>query len=273
MGKKEKNLIVTIASALVVLASVIFICVYFTDVYRSKIEYRKQQAENLRLGRDAERRARETAARQAADEELQAARQEAQEEAAEESEHDWQALKEQNQDIYAWLSIPDLGLEYPVLQSEKDDYYLTHNADGERDASGGIYSNACNRTDFSDLHTILYGHNMKNGTMFGTLSDIGEAELAENGMVYMYTEEKKMTYRIWKVVEFSDVYIPDTYSVRSRQGLESFLGAVKGSPAYFSEEGLEISGEDKILTLSTCVGGKSTKRCLVVARLEEECTD
>lgn len=268
---REKKKLIVIA-ALAAIASAIFILVYFAEVYQTKKQYEEIQEEILRKAHDAERSAKQEAVRKSVEEKLLAeeeARRE-QEERQKEKERRWAELENQNRDIYAWISIPDLEIEYPVLQNEKDDFYLNHNADREWEAAGSIYSNSCNKKDFSDVNTVLYGHNMKNGTMFGKLSDIGETQLKENGVVYIYTRDKKLTYLIYAAVEFSDVYLPDAYSVRSQKGLASFVKAVDKSSSYFRREGMEIKEEDKVLTLSTCVGGNGTKRCLVVARLDKD---
>ena len=85
---------------------------------------------------------------------------------------DIQKLQEtENPDIYAWIYIPGTKVNYPVLQHPTDDtYYLNYNIDGSKGLPGCIFSEkAYNGKDFSDHNTVLYGHNMKNGTMFGCL--------------------------------------------------------------------------------------------------------
>lgn len=270
MKKRKKRCAVIAAAVSTAVISAAFVFAYFYSEYDVHKQYQTFKEELLQQARDAERWEKQQAVKQSVEEKRRREEEERRrlEEERRRSEHDWDALKEQNPDIYAWLSIPDLELEYPVLQNARDDFYLNHNVKKEAEAAGSIYSNSCNRKDFSDINSILYGHNMKNGTMFGRLSEIRETDLAKDGKIYLYTEEKKLTYHVWAAVEFSDVYIPDAYGVRSKDGLESFLKAVEKSPAYFKREDMELSREDKILTLSTCVGGNRERRCIVVARLE-----
>ena len=81
-------------------------------------------------------------------------------------------LKKNNSDLYAWITIPDTNIDYAVAQSElseDDNFYLNHNIDKEYEFAGTIYSQHKNSKDFSDFCTVLYGHNMLNGTMFATL--------------------------------------------------------------------------------------------------------
>ena len=83
---------------------------------------------------------------------------------------DFAALQEENSDVYAWIYVPGTNGDYPVLQHPEDDtYYLEHNMDGSKGLPGCIYTESVNTKDFTDPNTVLYGHNMKNGTMFSDL--------------------------------------------------------------------------------------------------------
>ena len=85
---------------------------------------------------------------------------------------DFRALKAQNPDIYAWLYIPGTDINYPVCQSTNDVYYLTHNTQGGLDANGALYTeSAYNGKGFTDPVTVIYGHNMRSGKMFGNLEE------------------------------------------------------------------------------------------------------
>ena len=86
--------------------------------------------------------------------------------------YDFGQLHEQNEDIYAWIVVPGTQVDYPLLQSETDNYYLDYNLDHSKGYPGCIYTNQCNRKDFSDYNTVLYGHNMKNGSMFGSIHSL-----------------------------------------------------------------------------------------------------
>lgn len=193
----------------------------------------------------------------------------------EETGRDFATLKEQNEDIYAWLTVPGTEIDYPVLQSEEDNFYLTHNLEKKSDRYGSIYSNAsCNGTDFSDYNTILYGHNMKNGSMFAGLHKYEEKRFfEENPYFYIETEQGKNTYQIIVAAEYTDVYIPSQYDMKSSSSVTEFLKSVcSGENAdgkiNINEE-IEIEEVEHIVTLSTCVGGKSTKRYLVIGTLLE----
>ncbi len=83
---------------------------------------------------------------------------------------DFDSLKEINGDIVAWIKCKELGINYPVVQGTDNSYYLTHTFSGEEHISGCIFMDCVNKTDFTDDNTILYGHNMKDGSMFGSFS-------------------------------------------------------------------------------------------------------
>ena len=82
---------------------------------------------------------------------------------------DFAALKEINPDIVAWLTIPGTNIDYPIAQHSDNDYYLHHLFTGEWNSSGCLFMDCRNELDFSDRHTIIYGHHMDNGTMFQNL--------------------------------------------------------------------------------------------------------
>ncbi|MCD7708953.1 MAG: class B sortase, partial [Clostridiales bacterium] len=83
---------------------------------------------------------------------------------------DWDSLRETNSDIYAWIYIPGTNVDYPVLQHPTDDtYYLNYNMNGTRGYPGCIYTELATSKEFTDFNTVIYGHNMRNKTMFATL--------------------------------------------------------------------------------------------------------
>lgn len=82
---------------------------------------------------------------------------------------DFNKLEEINPDVIAWIEIPGLEISYPVVQGRDNDYYLHHLITGENHKSGSIFMDFHNQEDLSDRNTIIYGHNMKDGSMFGTL--------------------------------------------------------------------------------------------------------
>ena len=186
-----------------------------------------------------------------------------------EKEVDFAELQENtNEDIYAWIYIPDTKIDYPVLQHPTDNtHYLNYNLDGSRGYPGCIYTEDYNEKDFTDPNTVLYGHNMKNGTMFAGLHKYGDSEyLEEHPYVYIYTEEGLLVYEIFAAYQSGDehiLYAHDSFEDRKVYGkyLEEILSM--RSMGSVLKEGAEVTEDSRIITLSTCISGKPNNRFLV----------
>jgi sortase B len=182
---------------------------------------------------------------------------------------DWDALAEENPDIYAWIYIPGTEIDYPVLQREgDDDYYLDHNLDGSSGYPGCIYSQASyNSPDLTDHHTVLYGHDMKNGTMFAGLHDFADATFfQENRYFVIYTPEKTHIYEIYAAYTYSDTHLLYTYDCEDPTVFGNYLEMVKNTMTEDDQVSDDIDAVDaskKIVTLSTCISYKPNNRWLV----------
>ena len=132
---------------------------------------------------------------------------------------DWDAIREENADIYAWIYIPGTQVDYPVLQHPtEDDYYLDRNLDGSSGYPGCIYTQTINGKEFRDPNTVLYGHNMGNGTMFGSLHDYADNTfLEEHPYVYIYTPDGEVfVYEIFAASTFTDDHLRTTMIIRQK---------------------------------------------------------
>lgn len=175
--------------------------------------------------------------------------------------------------IYAWIYIPDTKIDYPILQHPQDNnYYLTHNLNGSKGYPGCIYTENYNSKDFTDQNTVIYGHNMKNGTMFGGMhlfKDKGYAEM--HPYVYIYLPEKMYIYEVYAAYEYGDEHLLANQESRNGRGDEKEFSDAQNaanSNGYY-KEGIEITEESNIVTLSTCISDKKEKRFLVQAVLKD----
>ena len=108
---------------------------------------------------------------------------------------DFEELQKINPDIVAWIRIEGLGIDYPIVQGTDNEHYLHYTFRGEANVAGSIFLDYRNKADFSDSKIILYGHNMKNGSMFGSLKKYqDESVLLENQIVTIYLPGNK----VWK---------------------------------------------------------------------------
>ena len=187
--------------------------------------------------------------------------------------YDFEELQQQNSDIYAWIVVPGTMIDYPVLQSETDNYYLEYNLDHSKGYPGCIYTNKCNAKDFSDYITVLYGHNMRKGTMFGSLHRFESRDFFDTYKeIFVYTPEQRLTYEVKKIVKFSDVYITSEYAVDEQEGRDAFLADTEkymDNPVSFEREEVEVGDDDRLITLSTCVSGERHRRYLLIGVLKE----
>ncbi len=187
---------------------------------------------------------------------------------------DFDALKAQNPDIYAWITVPGTGIDYPVLQKGDaadpyDDYYLNHTLDLREGYPGSIYSHAVNQRDFEDPVTILYGHNLKDGSMFSGLHEFEDQEFFEkNHQILIHLPDRTVTYEVFAAVDYSDELLPCAYDFSSPGEVRRYLADVGSCAGNFRED-MEVSEEDKILTLSTCYSGRDDRRLLIEAVMTE----
>lgn len=180
----------------------------------------------------------------------------------------FEELAELNEDIFAWIEIPGTLVSYPVLQHPTDDsYYLNHTAEHEEGLPGSIYCERIHPKDFSAVHTVLYGHNMKNDTMFGSLHDYETAEkLTEDPYIYIFLPGQTLVYEIFAAVRFSDAYLPSYCDYANEEEFTSFIDKIRKSPGSVNLT-IDVPYGNRILTLSTCIGDAPTERFLVVGVL------
>ena len=185
---------------------------------------------------------------------------------------DFQMLKETNPDIYAWIHIPGTEVDYPIVQSPTDDsYYLNHTIDGVKGLPGSIYTESLNNKEFTDPNTLIYGHNMRNKTMFGGLHSYADnLFFQENPYIYIYTPEKILKYEIFAAYTADDRHILKKYNFEIPELFQGYLDSIftiRSMGASFNKE-LELTNEDRIISLSTC-NSVDDQRWLVQAVLIE----
>lgn len=174
-----------------------------------------------------------------------------------------------NQDIYAWIYVPNTQVDYPVLQHPEDNFhYLNYNMDGSKGLPGCIYTEMRNEKDFMDGLTVLYGHNMKNGSMFAELHKYEDIEFFEqNPYFYIYTPDDILVYQVFRAYVYSDEHLVYKYGPAREQDITYILDDIRDFRSINSNVNQELldsmNGEDKICTLSTCVANQSTSRYLV----------
>lgn len=182
---------------------------------------------------------------------------------------DFNKLEEINPDIIAWIEIPGLEISYPVVQGKDNEYYLHHLITGEKHKSGSIFMDFHNQEDLSDRNSIIYGHNMKDGSMFGTLDQYQEQSLYQNyPCFYMYVPGYVYEYQIFSCYEAPTDHPAYTYAFADSEDYGVFLETLQRSAMY--DTGTTVTRENQIVTLSTCVNTRKDYRYLVHGKLKQK---
>ena len=180
---------------------------------------------------------------------------------------DFKVLKNENEDIVAWLYSEGTDINYPVVQANDNDYYLRRLVDGTYNQAGTIFMDYKNNSNFDDYKTILYGHNMKNGTMFGTLTNYKNQEYYnEHKEMYLFTENKNFKVELvagYLTSSESDIYVVSETSNTNNKLLQEAI-----SKSTFKSEA-EVKAQDKILVLSTCDYDFKNARYVLLGVLRE----
>ena len=176
-------------------------------------------------------------------------------------------LKTQNSDVIAYLKVNGTNIDYIVVKGTDNDYYLNHNFDKNKNIAGWIYADYHNKFDESDKNLIIYGHNTKDGSMFGTLKDILKEEWyknTDNRTIILITENGTYYYEVFSTYDI----IPEDYYINTEfnneDEFEEFVKTLKNRSVY--DYGVDVGWNDNILTLSSCMNA-GKKRVVLHAKL------
>ncbi len=171
-----------------------------------------------------------------------------------------------NSDVIAWIKIADTNIDYPVVKCEDNEYYLNHNIKKESSSSGSIFMDYRNKGNNQDLNKIIYGHNMKDGSMFKTLTNYKKKEfLIAHPIIQLNTLNESTQWEIFSI------YITDTNfnyiktDFYNKEKYSDFLKELKNKSLY--DTGVNVNSDDIILTLSTCTYEFSNARFAIHAKL------
>lgn len=181
---------------------------------------------------------------------------------------DFAGLKKENGDIIGWIYIPGTQINYPIMQHKTvDTYYLHHAAGGEANQLGAIFLYSTAASDFSDAHTVLFGHNMRSGQMFGELSSYAEKDFAESHpCVYIYLPQKTLEYTIYSA--YACAVSDPVYTPGYRRRTEEFRELIRHTKDSSVWKSALSPAEEAVLTLSTCTDDGEARRRFVVNGIE-----
>ena len=174
---------------------------------------------------------------------------------------DFTELQAVNPEVIGWIRIGAINVSYPVAQAADNDYYLHRTFKKVDNFAGCIFENCENSPYFTDQNTIIYGHNMKNGSMFGQLKQFAQQETIDrNPYFWIFTPHAIFQYRIFSssVVSKSG----DPYAIRFREAdFAAFISRSQSSSEINCGD-VKVTTADRLVTLSTCTGDDSTRRIL-----------
>jgi len=177
----------------------------------------------------------------------------------------FEALLERNPDAIAWLSVPGTQIDLPVVRSRDNSDYLQRDLDGKYDTAGTLFTDMINNPDFTDRVTVIYGHNMRNGTMFADLHLFRDLEFfTEHREIKLYTTEGMRIYYIFATYITDDKNILYETNYSDDDVWEAYLKRIfNNENTRANLHPVDIGESDHILTLSTCIRGEDTNRLLI----------
>jgi len=180
----------------------------------------------------------------------------------------FESLHEINADIVGWISIADTSIDYPVVQHSDNDYYLDHNIEQKRSSRGAIFMDYRNEHALVDTHTVIYGHHMKDDSMFGELSKYkDENYYKEHAIITLDTLEQPTRWQIFSVYVYSPDHQFFQYEFETEQQYSDYLNEIVESSMYSTD--IEVTSKDQLLSLVTCTYEVSDARFIVHAKRVE----
>ena len=188
---------------------------------------------------------------------------------------DFDKLKSVNEDVVGWIyvdALPDIS--YPIVKGKDNQTYLHQTCEKNYNFAGTIFVDYENSGDFSDCNTLVYGHNMKNGSMFGHLKKFREDDKLYKQDKYFWILTPERNYRYEIISAYTTGVNSDTYTLFKGPGeeFEKYLETIKGYSEIQTDD-TDLTIKDKIVTLSTCTGNESTRFVVQGKRVDAEDAD
>lgn len=188
---------------------------------------------------------------------------------------DFDKLKSVNEDVVGWIyvdALPDIS--YPIVKGKDNQTYLHQTYEKNYNFAGTIFVDYENSGDFSDCNTLVYGHNMKNGSMFGHLKKFREDDKLYKQDKYFWILTPERNYRYEIITAYTIGVNSDTYTLFKGPGeeFEKYLETIKGYSEIQTDD-TDLTIKDRIVTLSTCTGNESTRFVVQGKRVDAEDAD
>lgn len=192
---------------------------------------------------------------------------------------DFADLQAKNPHTVAWLEVPGTVINYAIMQSGNDvpeNFYLDHAEDRKYRYSGSIYIQQMNRSDFTHPNTVMYGHNMKNGSMFAALHKFRNKEFFdENQYIYVYTPGHILKYRIYSAYVYDNRHILNSFDFSDDAEYQAYLDQSLNPKSMTKQvrEGVDVTTDDRIITLSTCTSNNRERYLVQGVLIDDQPTN
>lgn len=188
---------------------------------------------------------------------------------------DFDELWNINPEIYAWITIPDTEVSYPIVQHDGDnDFYVRRSEAGVYYSGGCIFTENYNSKDFKDRLTVVYGHNLRSGRMFAEINQFADPQyFADHRTIYVFKPDEALVYEIFAAVPYRNRHLLANADINDREVYETLFDEFMGTldtRANFLNGVYPDFDSDKVICLSTCLQGNNRQRYLVLGRLVAE---
>lgn len=179
---------------------------------------------------------------------------------------DFSRLKEINPDIIGWIRLEGTSIDYPIVRTDNNDYYLDHLYNGEWNSNGSIFIDYRNTGDFTDRNTVIYGHHMKNGMMFHALEKYKHQEFYDaNPTMTLLTPDGDYTVElICGTIEDGNSQFVE-FDFDSEDTFNNYMEGFRSRSTFVSD--VELQPGDRIVSLCTCSYERANARYMVIGRL------
>lgn len=184
---------------------------------------------------------------------------------------DLESMQSMNSDVDGWIVMPDSEIDNVVMYDNTDSvYYIDHTRFGEYSASGSIFVDGYNNRDFVDFLTVLYGHNMRDRSMFGSLRSFKDKSYFDShDTIIIYTENRKLTYKIFAAYTRDNNLILDYYDLETESDRQAYIDDIYTHDGYFNYD-IEVTPDDRMIALSTCTGWTYTRYIVQAVLVSDE---
>ena len=166
---------------------------------------------------------------------------------------DFSKIITKNSDTVAWIKIKNTKIDFPIVKTDNNDYYINHNFNKEPNSAGWIFADYRNKLDNTDKNIIIYGHNRRDGSMFSTLNNVLKKDWytnESNHIVKLYTPSETLEYKIFSIYKIYKSDFKNTVNFETDEEFDEYIKLCKEKSIY--NFNLDVTSSDNILTVYTC---------------------